>query len=89
MADEDVKIVIKQKGTIPVYTKTKVGVAEVHHDETLKGSGTINAPLGISDEVMEEIENAGKIDDVRVDGVSVVTDKIAEIDLTGKVDKTS
>lgn len=89
MADEDVKIVIKQKGTIPVYTKTKVGVAEVHHDETLKGSGTINAPLGISDEVMEEIENAGKVDDVRVDGVSVVTNKIAEIDLTGKVDKTS
>ena len=89
MADEDVKIVIKQKGTIPVYTKTKVGVAEVHHDETLKGSGTINAPLGISDEVMEEIENAGKVDDVRVDGVSVVTDKIAKIDLTGKVDKTS
>lgn len=89
MADEDVKIVIKQKGTIPVYTKTKVGVAEVHHDETLKGSGTISAPLGISDEVMEEIENAGKVDDVRVDGVSVVTDKIAEIDLTGKVDKTS
>ena len=89
MADEDVKIVIKQKGTIPVYTKTKVGVNEVHHDETLKGSGTTSAPLGISDEVMEEIENTGKVDDVRVDGVSVVTDKIAEIDLTGKVDKTS
>lgn len=65
------------------------GGASVHHDDTLKGSGTISDPLGISDEVMEEIENAGKVDDVRVDGVSVVTNKIAEIDLTGKVDKTS
>lgn len=80
MADEDVKIIIKQKGTIPVYTKTKVGKDEVYHDETLKGSGTTSAPLGISDEVMEEIENAGKIDDVQLNGVSVVVDKIANIE---------
>lgn len=31
----------------------------------------------------------GAIDDVRVDGTSVVTNKIANIDLTGKVDKTT
>lgn len=29
-----------------------------------------------------------KVDDVKVDGTSVVTDKVANIDLTGKVDKT-
>ena len=79
MADEDVKIVIKQKGTIPVYTKTKVGVAEVYHDESLKGKGTGADPLGVSDEIMEEIENAGKVDDVRVNGVSVVENKIANV----------
>lgn len=74
--------------TVYLYNPDAGGAATIH-DETLKGKGTNADPLGISDEVMEEIENAGKIDDVRVDGVSVVTDKIAEIDLTGKVDKTS
>ena len=84
MADEDVKIVIKQKGTIPVYTKTKVGVAEVYHDESLKGKGTGADPLGVSDEIMEEIENAGKVDDVRVNGVSVVENKIANVTVPTK-----
>lgn len=34
-------------------------------------------------------DSFGQVDDVQVDGVSVVTNKIANIDLTGKVDKTS
>lgn len=84
MADEDVKIVIKQKGTIPVYTKTKVGVAEVYHDESLKGKGTGADPLGVSDEIMEEIKNAGKVDDVRVNGVSVVENKVADVTVPTK-----
>lgn len=32
-------------------------------------------------------EDFGKIEDVKVDGVSVVTDKVANIDLSGKADK--
>ena len=56
------------------------GGASIVHDETLKGKGTNANPLGISDEVMEEIENAGKVDDVQLNGVSVVVDKIANIE---------
>ena len=52
MADEDVKIVIKQKGTIPVYTKTKVGAAEVYHDKSLEGKGTVAAPLKVSEKII-------------------------------------
>ena len=88
MNDDDIKIVIKQKGTIPVYTKTAVGSGKVIHDETLEGAGNASSPLKIADSIIEEIHNAGKVDDVKVDGVSVVSNKIAEIDLTGKVDKT-
>ena len=55
MADEDVKIVIKQQGTIPVYTKTKVSVDEVHHDESLEGKGTVAAPLKVSEKIIVDI----------------------------------
>lgn len=89
MADEDIKIVIKQKGTIPVYTTTKMAGSDIITDETLSGKGTSSLPLKISEEIIQEIHNAGKVDDVKVDGQSVVVDKIAEIDLTGKVDKVS
>lgn len=37
-------------------------------------------------EVSEQLEESGKIDDVQVNGVSVVTDKVASIDLTGMQD---
>lgn len=56
------------------------GGGSTRHDETLKGSGTISDPLGISDEVMEKIETAGKVDDVQLNGTSVVVDKIANIE---------
>lgn len=36
-----------------------------------------------------DLDSFGKVDDVLVDGTSVVENKIAEIDLTGKVDKTT
>lgn len=81
MADEDVKITISQKGTIPVYTRTKMGgQTVVQHDNTLKGSGTTVTPLGISDEVMQMIQEAGKVDDVQLNGESVVVDKVANIE---------
>lgn len=35
------------------------GMTQVHHDDTLKGKGTSAEPLGISDEVMEKIEQGG------------------------------
>ncbi len=64
---------------IYLYNPDATGVT-VLHDETLKGKGTGADPLGISDEIIEEIENAGKIDDVQLNGVSVVVDKIANIE---------
>ena len=36
-----------------------------------------------------DVNSFGQVDDVQVDGVSVVTNKIADIDLTGKVDKVN
>ncbi len=107
MAGEDVKIVIKQKGTIPVYTKTKVGVAEVHHDESLEGKGTVIDPLKVSETIIVNIDSRvektdeadkiygtdsqgnqtiydkdsfGQVDDVQLNGVSVVVDKVANIE---------
>lgn len=112
MADEDVKIIIKQKGTIPVYTKTKVGVAEVHHDESLEGKGTVIDPLKVSENIIVDIDSRvektsqadkvygtdaqgnqttydvdgfGKVDDVLVNGTSVVTNKIAEVEVPTEV----
>lgn len=35
------------------------GITQVRHDDTLKGKGTSAEPLGISDEVMEKIEQGG------------------------------
>lgn len=64
---------------IYLYNPDAAGI-HVLHDDTLKGKGTGADPLGISDEVMEEIENAGKVDDVQLNGVSVVVDKIANIE---------
>lgn len=64
---------------IYLYNPDAAG-AHVLHDDTLKGKGTGADPLGISDEIIEEIENAGKIDDVQLNGVSVVVDKIANIE---------
>lgn len=108
MADEDVKIVIKQKGTIPVYTKTKVGAAEVYHDKSLEGKGTVGDPLKVSEKIIVDIDSRvektdeadkiygtdsqgnqtiydkdsfGQVDDVLVNGTSVVTDKIAEVEV--------
>lgn len=84
--DDEVKIIIKQKGTIPVYTSTRYGTGEVIHDETLEGKGTSNSPLKISDEILQEIEDAGKVDDVYVNGVSVLAaDKIAYVVVPTKV----
>ena len=58
---EEVKIVISQKGTIPVYTSTRVGGGEasVHHDSTLQGSGSTGAPLGISQTTIDQINRGG------------------------------
>ena len=56
------------------------GLTNVIHDETLKGQGTTASPLGLSDEIKEQIENAGKVDDVQLNGISVVVDKIANIE---------
>lgn len=53
---DDIKIVISQKGTIPVYTSTKVGGDSiVQHDETLSGAGTLTDPLKISQEILDLI----------------------------------
>ena len=108
MADEDVKIIIKQKGTIPVYTKTKVGTGEIYHDESLEGKGTVADPLKVSEEIIVDIDSRvektseadkvygtdsegnqtvydkgsfGQVDDVLVNGTSVVTNKIAEVEV--------
>lgn len=54
--------------------------ANIVHDNTFKGKGTLHDPLGISDEILEKIDNAGKIDDVQLNGTSVVVDKIANIE---------
>lgn len=54
--------------------------ASIVHDETLKGKGTGADPLGISEEILEQIAEAGKVDDVQLNGTSVVVDKIANIE---------
>lgn len=56
MNNEDVKIVIKQKGTIPVYTSTKVGTGEIFHDNTLEGKGTSVDPLKVSESIISKID---------------------------------
>lgn len=57
---DDIKVVISQKGTIPVYTSTQVGgVSNLDHDDTLKGNGTSAAPLGISALILEKIKRGG------------------------------
>ena len=45
-------------------------------------TGTWDAGKWARTEVSEQLEESGKIDDVQVNGVSVVTDKVAGIDLT-------
>lgn len=54
--------------------------ASIVHDETLKGKGTGADPLGISEEILEQIAEAGKVDDVQLNGTSVVVNKIANIE---------
>lgn len=57
---DDIKVVISQKGTIPVYTSTQVGgVSNLDHDDTLKGNGTSAAPLGLSALILEKIKRGG------------------------------
>lgn len=56
------------------------GGITVIHDETLKGDGKSTSPLGISEEILEQIAEAGKVDDVQLNGVSVVENKIANIE---------
>lgn len=59
---------------------------KVKHDETLEGEGTSSSPLKISDEILQEIEDAGKVDDVYVNGSSVLgQDKIARVVVPTKV----
>lgn len=65
--------------TVYLYNPDAGGAATIH-DETLKGKGTNADPLGLSDEIKEQIAEAGKVDDVRLNGVSVVEDKIANIE---------
>ena len=56
---DDIKIVISQKGTIPVYTSTKVGGdLIVQHDETMTGAGTLTAPLGLSQQIIDKINQS-------------------------------
>ena len=66
MSDSDIKVVISQKGTIPVYTVTKTGSGEVFTDETLEGNGSAETPLKVATSVIEEIHDAGKVIDVTV-----------------------
>ena len=56
------------------------GGGVVIHDETLEGEGTTAHPLGIAEEILEQIAEAGKVDDVQLNGTSVVVDKIANIE---------
>ena len=95
-----------------------VGLDQVHHTDDLVGKGTRLDPLGLSEDILDNIHDVenkldkvdepdivygtdsegnqttydknsfGKVDDVLVDDISVVENKIAKIDLTGKVDKT-
>lgn len=58
---EELKVIITQKGTIPVYTSTRVGGGEsaVQHDNTLKGTGSSAQPLGISQNILDQINRGG------------------------------
>lgn len=60
MSDE-IKVIVSQKGTIPVYTSTRVGGGEanVQHDSTLKGTGSSSDLLGISTEILNKIDRGG------------------------------
>lgn len=50
------------------------------HDYTLQGNGTSSTPLGISQEILDRIDDVGKVNDVYVNGVSVLAaDKIAYV----------
>lgn len=53
---------------------------------TAATTGTWDAGKWARTEVAEQLEESGKIDDVQVNGVSVVTDKVASIDLTDMQD---
>lgn len=86
MSDSDIKVVISQKGTIPVYTVTKNGDGgEIFTDETLAGKGNAENPLKISDSVIQEIHNAGRVIDVTVNNASVVRNKVAQVIVPTKV----
>ena len=57
---DDIKIVISQKGTIPVYTSTRVGgEGSIYHDDTLSGAGSGTSPLGISQKILDKISRGG------------------------------
>ena len=57
---ENIKIVVSQKGTIPVYTSTRVGgESEVYHDDSLSGKGTHESPIGLSQEILDKISHGG------------------------------
>ena len=53
---DDIKVVISQKGTIPVYTQTQIGSTTIVHDDTLTGSGTSSSPLGVSRDITAKLE---------------------------------
>lgn len=76
----DIEVVLEQNCQSVETEVQQGGLTNVIHDETLKGQGTTASPLGLSDEIKEQIENAGKVDDVQLNGVSVVVDKIANIE---------
>lgn len=76
----EIKVILRQNNQGINVGVQQGGITEVIHDETLKGKGNIVSPLGISEEILEQIADAGKVDDVRLNGVSVVEDKIANIE---------
>lgn len=76
----EIKVILRQNQQGINVGIQQGGITEVIHDETLKGKGSVVSPLGLSEEILEQIADAGKVDDVRLNGVSVVEDKIANIE---------
>ena len=57
---DDIKVIITQKGTIPVYTSTRVGgETDIIHDATLTGNGSSSSPLGLSQDILDQIRRGG------------------------------
>jgi hypothetical protein len=82
----NVDATLNEDSTNPVQNKTLTQSIKTLQQDI---ASEAEARASKDEELEKKIDKAGKIDDVQVNGTSVVTDKVANIDLTNYVDLTS